>query len=180
MERQFIETKRYVDFSPENDKAYSIEYLKLYQAICSEIDVVGKEIATDVEPDINFYKANIKRWGYSLQRAFGAIKDTEIEFYDLYSIKPFENWEYEEYTDSKGARRYRVANGNKPIQWWKNYNAVKHQRIGLIKGEKNFLLANQRNVVLSLSALFLLESTYMNYINSDGDEITPSQLFRVI
>ncbi len=48
LERQFIETRRYVEFSAENNKAYSVEYLKLYQAICSEIDAVGKEIAADV------------------------------------------------------------------------------------------------------------------------------------
>ena len=40
LERQFLETKRYVEFSENNSKAYSVEYLKLYQAICSEIDTV--------------------------------------------------------------------------------------------------------------------------------------------
>ena len=98
LERQFLETKRYVEFSENNSKAYSVEYLKLYQAICSEIDTVGKEIAADVVSgfvvDTN---TNIKRWGYNLQKVFGNIKDDAVIFYDTYTVKPFENWVYEEY-----------------------------------------------------------------------------------
>ena len=81
LERQFIETKRYVEFSSDNDKAYSVEYLKLYQAICSEIDVVGKEIASDVVPGFKAdSNTNIKKWGFNFQKVFGAIKDSEFEF----------------------------------------------------------------------------------------------------
>ncbi len=60
------------------------------------------------------------------------------------------------------------------IVWWRNYNDVKHQRIGLISGKKNFLLANQRNLVLPLAALFLLEWTYMNHINVRDKNIESS------
>lgn len=37
----------------------------------------------------------------------------------------------------------------------------------------------QKNVVLSLAALFLLEWTYMNHINTSGEDIESSQLFAV-
>ncbi len=180
LEQQFIETKRYVEFSSCNNKTYSIEYLKLYQAICSEIDVVGKEIASDVVPGFKVDKnTNIKKWGYNFQKVFGSIKDSEVCFYELYDVKPFSNWEYEEETSKKGNKYLRIVGKKNPIVWWHNYNTVKHQRIGLVSGEKNFYLANQENVVLSLAALFLLEWTYMNYININDEDTAPSQLFSV-
>ena len=45
LEDQLIQTKRFVDFDISNYKTFSIEYLKLLQATCSEIDVVAKIIA---------------------------------------------------------------------------------------------------------------------------------------
>ena len=184
LERQFIETKRYVEFSSDNDKAYSVEYLKLYQAICSEIDVVGKEIASDVVPGFKAdSNTNIKKWGFNFQKVFGAIKDSEVEFDELYVVKPFENCEYDEYDkrlpNGKMGKDLRIVGQKTTIVWWRNYNDVKHQRIGLVSGKKNFQLANQKNVVLSLAAVFLLEWTYMNHINTSGDDIESSQLFSV-
>lgn len=185
LERQFLETKRYVEFSENNSKAYSVEYLKLYQAICSEIDTVGKEIAADVVSDfVVDTNTNIKRWGYNLQKVFGNIKDDAVIFYDTYTVKPFENWVYEEYDkklpNGKMGKDLRIVGQKKTIIWWRNYNDIKHQRIGLVSGKKNFQLANQKNVVLSLAALFLLEWRYLNYINTGGDSIEPSQLFSVV
>ena len=48
LEEQFISTKRYVAFDAANYKSYSLEYLKLLEAVCSEIDIVGKEIAHQI------------------------------------------------------------------------------------------------------------------------------------
>lgn len=48
LEDQFLATKRYVAFDTANFKAYSLEYLKLLEAVCSEIDIVGKEIAHQI------------------------------------------------------------------------------------------------------------------------------------
>lgn len=184
LERQFLETKRYVEFSANNNKAYSVEYLKLYQAICSEIDTVGKEIAADVVSGFVADKnTNIKKWGYNLQKVFGNIKDDAVIFYDIYTVKPFENWVYEEYDkklpNGKMGKDLRIVDQKQTIIWWRNYNDIKHQRIGLVSGKKNFQLANQKNVVLSLAALFLLEWKYLNHINTGGDSIEPSQIFSV-
>ena len=49
LEEQFISTKRYVAFDAANYKSYSLEYLKLLEAVCSEIDIVGKEIAHQID-----------------------------------------------------------------------------------------------------------------------------------
>ena len=46
LENQFLETGRYVELDyVNNGKTYSMEYLKLFQAVCSEIDVMGKTLA---------------------------------------------------------------------------------------------------------------------------------------
>ena len=49
LEEQFLDTKKYVAFDAVNYKTYSLEYLKLLEAVCSEIDVVGKEIAHQID-----------------------------------------------------------------------------------------------------------------------------------
>lgn len=161
LEQQFLKTKQYVEFAAENDKTYSMEYLKLYQAICSEVDTVGKEIASDLVDDfVVDSNTNIKQWGYNLQKVFGDIKDNEVVFYDIYVVKPFENWQYEEYDkllpNGKPGKGLRIVKERKTIIWWRNYNNIKHQRVGLVSGKKNFQLANQKNVVLALAALFCL------------------------
>ena len=165
LEAQFIETKRYVEFGINNNHTYSVEYLKLYQAVCSEIDVVGKEIAQVVNPNFKVDEhTNISKWGFQVQQQFSFIKDTTVLFNDEIILKPFENWEYEQYFDSSNRKRLRIVGGIKNvIKWWRNYNEVKHRRIGLVTGTKNYILANQENLVLAFAALFLLEKLFIEW-----------------
>ena len=166
LEEQLIETKRFVEFDSENDKAYSLEYLKLYQAVCSEIDVVGKEIAVALNPSFEINNnTNIQKWGYEIQQAFPKIKNILVLFNDEISIQPFENWEYEKHTkpDKNGIVRttFAIKDGKDSIKWWSSYNKIKHRRIGLVEGTKNFQLANQKNLINAFAALFVLESLYI-------------------
>ena len=182
LEEQFLETKRFVEFDKANAKAYSIEYLKLYQATCSEIDVVGKEIAVAVNPQFKIDNStNIKKWGYEVQRKFPMLKDAVVIFNDEDTLHPFQDWEYEQHTtiDKNGKSRtgLRIKNEKKPISWWHNYNEIKHRRIGLVEGTKNFQLANQSNLIQALSALFILESSYIASFTSHSIEIRSSKLF---
>ncbi|WP_147271344.1 hypothetical protein [Eggerthella lenta] len=45
LEDDFLATRKYVSFHEANASTFSLEYLKLFQAVCSEIDVVGKAMA---------------------------------------------------------------------------------------------------------------------------------------
>lgn len=54
LEKQLLSTRRYVAFDVANYKTYSMEYLKLIEAVCSEIDVVGKGIAHQIDPVLMF------------------------------------------------------------------------------------------------------------------------------
>ena len=181
LESQLIETRRFLAFDDTNAKAFSIEYLKLYQAVCSEIDVVGKEIACISNPDFKVdNRTNIQKWGFEIQKNFPNLKDSFVTFNDETKVQPFKNWEYEKYTDKKGNIRLRIVGGKKAISWWSDYNKVKHQRIGLVTGTQNFNLANQKNLILAYSALYLLEMTYLKSIeNFENLKITNSKLFKI-
>lgn len=89
MEHEFAETSRYVSFEKSNTTTFSREFLKLLQAICSEIDVVGKEIAVAEAPLFSL-KGNItiKHWGYALQKHF-QLKNYSACFLDDFSIEPW-------------------------------------------------------------------------------------------
>lgn len=185
LEEQFIETRRFVAFDSNNYDAYSIEYLKLYQAVCSEIDVVGKEIAVAVNPTFKIdNKTNIQKWGYEVQQKFPQLKELTVIFNEMDCCHPFKNWEYEQYvtTDKNGIPRInlRIKGGKKTIEWWSNYNKIKHRRIGLVEGTKNFQLANQGNLVQAFAALFLLERLYIeSFHHYTCEKITDSNLFNV-
>lgn len=183
LEEQFIETKRFVEFDKANAKSYSIEYLKLYQAVCSEIDVVGKEIAAAINPHFKIdNNTNIKKWGYEIQIKFPNIKNIVILFNDEDNLQPYKDWEYEKCTtvDKNGKKRnvLKIKDDKKTIRWWQNYNAIKHRRIGLVEGTKNFQLANQSNLILALSALFVLEMLYItSFSEYENAQINKSKLF---
>ena len=156
----------------------------MYQAVCSEIDVVGKEIAQRVNPNFTVdTRTNIQKWGYELQQQFGNIKDLRVSFIGEQTLQPFLNWEYETYTDRGGSHKIRLANGvTNVIPWWRNYNKVKHQRIGLVTGTQNFPLANQFNLILSLSALFLMETLFISFLETEEHQTAErdrSKLFSI-
>lgn len=73
IESQVLETRRYIEFDANNRKAFSNEYLMLYQAIGSEIDVIGKEIAYYDNALFDSYNNNHKgiyNWFYEVQNLF--------------------------------------------------------------------------------------------------------------
>lgn len=185
LEEQLIETKRFVAFDKANAKAFSIEYLKLYQAVCSEIDVVGKEIASAVNPSFKIdNNTNIKKWGYEVQQHFPLLKDRKVLFVDGTCFQPFKDWEYEYHTTStaKGDRtELRIKDAKQTIVWWRNYNKIKHRRIGLVEGTQNFQLANQQNLIQAFAALYTLETQYIEEAEGkEKDNRQESRLFKAV
>lgn len=185
LEQQFIETKRFVAFDKANAKSYSIEYLKLYQAVCSEIDVVGKEIANIINPNFKIDShTNIKKWGFEVQQHFKDIQNVTVTFDDEYDVQPYKNWEYEYHTtidkNGKSKTGLRIKDGKKPLKWWQNYNSIKHRRIGLVEETKNFQLANQSNLIQAFSALFVLETLFItDFHKAEQESVEKSILFKM-
>lgn len=169
LEEQFIATKKFVEFDVANFATYSVEYLKLFQAVCSEIDVVAKMLAE--EYDVSFKKIeikNIQKWGYYLQAAYPNIEDISVLFNRDYTVIPWNNWKYERYSDKNNALRYRLIKGKETPFWWTAYNNVKHERTSLFKnGKMNYTRANQKNLVYAFAALFVLERLYLDSTTED-------------
>ena len=60
LEKDFMKVSQFVTLSPKNNKTFSIEFIKQYQAICSEIDTFFKFILNNKNAKVNNYKEFIK------------------------------------------------------------------------------------------------------------------------
>lgn len=181
LEEQLISTKRFVTFDKNNFKSFSIEYLKLFQAVCSEIDVVGKTIAQEFDSGHSKKDLNIKKWGYILQKAFPSIESEVVFFENDIPFQPWRNWKYEEYKNKKGYRSLRLSDGKSTPLWWNSYNKVKHERTTYNEnGKTNYSLANLGNLINAMAALFIVETYFISYLNKDKSiDFKPSELFKI-
>lgn len=160
-----LSTKRYVTFDQANFKTFSFEFLKLPEAICSEIDVVGKEIAHQIDSDFKITDGNvdIQKWWYKIQDWYREDTLEPIKLMDEIEFSPWAEYQIEEFVDKRGATRHRLVSNSKTPYWWTSYNKVKHSRTldDPETQEKYFHRANLGNVCEAFSALYLLEKRYM-------------------
>ena len=183
LENEFLNTQKYVAFEEHNKNAYSLEFLKLMQAVCSEIDVVSKEIAVAMDSDFKVNSStNIQKWGYVLQNKLPQILTAEVVFNHSIRVAPWKNWLYERYRDSNHALRYRLKGNAKTPTWWIAYNSVKHQRTQILEnGYTNYTKANLMNLIHCFAALYILESEYLATLNGEQepvDGVSQSRLFQ--
>ena len=190
LEQQFSDIRRYVDFSSKNNNTFSMEFLKLLQAVCSEIDVVAKVIDTYV--DENFKGTRINEWGYSLQQTFPEIQAKKVVFNDDYIVEPWKLWKYikeeQEIKTGKNKGKKRVVikldDKCKNPYWWSAYNKSKHERTSPYNNSSiNYHRANLKNVVLAFSALYTLEKMFIDYIAKEEKcniNINDSKLFSIV
>ena len=171
IEEEFYNTRNFVEFSEDNFGTYSIEYLKLYLSVCSEIDVVGKYIAKSFN---NSSKPNniMEWWKEIIEKLKFENKylyDVEISFIDIKTIIPWENFNYPN-----------NPNANSPA-WWRTYNDVKHNRTEIDKDthKEFFTQANLQNVISAFAGLYVLEKSYIKSIATEEELklIQKSKLF---
>lgn len=179
LEEQFVDTRRFVEFDYiNNGKTYSMEYLKLFQAVCSEIDVVGKVLASTVDPSfIPTKKTGINEWWFHIMAVDSAIESKTRSLFGENDIQPWKNFRVIINSNPK-AKRYildetRAPKAKTPF-WWTDYNSVKHNRTGQFhKNSTNYAKANLRNLFYAFAALFILEEKLMEMnINSKEDRIS--------
>ena len=170
LEKDFLETERYISFdlgdnylyddrettNIGNSMTFSNEYIKQYQTICSEIDVVMKSICNELG---NSSADNIKGYTPVILSKWSNITQQKVKIRDI-ELQPFMNWKDE-------------PNYKSP-DWWKPYNKVKHY----------YKMANLKNVLNSLAGLFILENYFIKYIGDrDNDMDVPndiSKMFKMI
>lgn len=110
LEKEIISLRKYVEFNEDNNKTYSLEFLLLCQAICGELDAVGKCIAHEIDNqfDINSNNNNILKWWYVIQEWYLSRTNKTAKFNRSISLEPWENFEVEEYGDRNNHRRIRL------------------------------------------------------------------------
>lgn len=189
LEDEFLMTRRYVDFEEKNFTTYSVEYLKLYQAVCSEIDVVGKAMAQIA--DSNFKaedkQNNIYKWWFVVQDKYLVtdgpftpmnstsnvvrigLREYKCTLLGSYEFKPWAGFVIEKRRNTKNAEYFTNAQGSNTPKWWKEYNEVKHHRISINNSMANYAKANLGNVSCSLAALYILERAFMDTIGNEED-----------
>ena len=196
LEDDFLSVKRYVDFSFGNFGTYSIEILKLYQAVCSEIDVIGKAMASTAnaafKPEDK--KNSIYKWWYEIQNNY-TVKELDsiiplskyrCTFMDDDSITPWENFSICQKLKTNKQLYYAPDDGKHVPSWWVDYNTVKHNRTSLNSdnpNETNYKKANLKNLIYAFAALYTLEKAYMQSIGTVSDleaYANHSQLFECV
>ena len=173
LEEEFYNTRNFVEFSEDNFGTYSIEYLKLYLSVCSEIDVVGKFIAKSINSRFDLENANIKKWWAEiiekLKYKNQYLYEFEVNFVDIKTIIPWSNFNYPSNPDA-----------NSPA-WWGTYNDVKHNRTETDKNthKEFFTQANLNNVIDAFAGLYVLEKAYIKSIANEEEIklIRKSKLF---
>ena len=175
LEDRVQETRRFVEFDEFNHKTYSSNYLMLFQNICSEIDVVGKEIAVHFNPDFESENGTkpINRWWYEIQDNLPEVI-REISFASAYSVHPWKDYRVIRVTSqqNRNGRLVDVTNYNlqdntfATPKWWTAYNKVKHKRLMSDDEGVNYKKANLLNLSNAIAALYLLEFEYMKKIGT--------------
>jgi len=192
LEKEFLETQKYVEFCIDNNASFSVEYLKLFQAVCSEIDVVGKVFAKAVnaafKPEDR--KNNIYKWWYEIQDELLVtdgpftymnsssqpmrfpLQDYKCLLIEKIELQPWKNFRIEKIHDNAGRVNYRVVKGCEVPKWWSEYNKVKHNRIvttGDVISSINYPKANFGNVSNAFAALYILEKSFMDMVGTYDD-----------
>ena len=170
LEKDFLETERYLAIDELNYSAFSNEYIKQYQAICSEIDVIAKSFCKKIDghfssDSINGYCKTILDSYSDFAARVIKLKDRDIK------VMPWHGWSYTIGTTSNGETR---IDANNP-DWWQKYNKIKHKRT-TTNNETHlpyYKLANQKNVMNALAALFQLELYYYRKLQQDHFNTEP-------
>lgn len=146
--------------NPENSLTFSNEYIKQYQAICSEVDVILKSICKELG---DASSRDMPGYTNTILTNWNSIKTQKVKMKTI-ELQPFLNWEKEP--------------SYKAPDWWQPYNRVKHERL------LNYREANLKNVVNALAGLYVLENYFVKFIGDRDHEIDVpndvSKLFEMI
>lgn len=161
-------TERYVEFDYDNNgTVYSMEYMMLLQAVCSEIDVVAKTYAAMCEPSFKPDKHTglNKSWYYITLRHNEIVKESCT--FRTVELSPWKDYYVVQNVQEKRnvLSLDKSRNASTP-SWWNSYNKAKHDRAE--DNGFNYRQANLQNVMNAFAALYILET---NMLTDEFDEI---------
>jgi len=136
MEHDLEIVSRYIEFSDQNLRTFSIELAHLLLATASEVDVVAKLVCAQIAP--HEPNRNIDNYRTIIMNDFPDIARLHVHVprYGL-SFSPWENW----------------SDGSNP-NWWRSYNNVKHER------NAHFDEATLQNTLNAMGGLLILVHRY--------------------
>jgi hypothetical protein len=171
LEKEVLATFEYSTLDKLNASNFSIEYAKLLQTICSEIDVVSKAYC-DYPGTSNMDK--MPKYASVITVHRPNIKTIEVDCLENRNCKykPFIVWEFNANTSVNGITRITGT----PPSWWTIYNKVKHERRSMnsTHRKENYKLANQDNVMNAIAGLFLIEMHFYKDIAISVSPTTPN------
>ncbi len=135
IESDLNNTLRYVELDESNYNTYSIEYVKCLLTICSEVDVLCKELCKVATP--NAKAENIKDYIDNLKEVYPKLCEYSVIVTPKINLTPW----------------YRISEQYAP-EWWIMHNKVKHER------SENFTNANLKNCINALAGLYILNIYY--------------------
>ena len=175
LEKDFLDTERYISFEfgdnylydsqnavidYANSTTFSNEFIKQYQAICSEVDVILKSICNELG---NSSASRMPEYSDLILNSWSTLPNQKVRMKAI-ELQPFKNWQ-------------KNPSYNAP-DWWSPYNEVKHNRLG------NFRNANLKNVANALAGLYILESYFVKFIGQRDNVLDVpnniSKLFELI
>lgn len=168
IEKNFLDTEEYVAINKKNYATFSLAYSKLFLTICSEIDSLSVEFSQMIKEDYQ-EESDIK--ANNILKRFDTIA---IAYEDInsYTIRTNDNFAEMYFVPFSKRDRENMAD------WWHDYNDYKHRRTGKTDaGRYNFEKANLKNVLYSLSALYLLCCLVNGYFEDDNAFECKSDLF---
>lgn len=142
IEEDLENVTRYIEFTEDNMKTYSIELSHILLSTCSEIDVLLKSICDLLESPRKTEK--IDNYRPIIQEKLPSLIDEEVCIgrYRLF-FKPLIAWKDNSQTNP---------------DWWKGYNNVKHHR------DIYFSQASLRNAIDAVGALSIIILYYYKLV----------------
>jgi len=148
IEEDFISIEKIIPIDTQNTNTFSIHYMKILFSICSEIDVLFKEfIEYNRWHRFSANDGNIGRYKDILNYNLHDFSNQVVIFSEKIELEPFFNWKQD-----------------KKLNWWKDYNDLKHKRTLSNSGIENYKKANQKNILDALGALYQIEMYFYKSI----------------
>jgi len=148
IESDLEKCSRYVEFCPDNDSTYSLEFARIIMASGSEIDTIANLLCKTIAPKKR--PNNILKYYSIVSSKYPKFTTFEISI-PRYKIRlhPWQDW----------------STTRSPDWWTKAYNKIKHER------DKFFKEANLINTLNAVSGLLCVILYYYKECFDGGSEI---------
>lgn len=165
IEKRMVELSDYVMINTQNNATFSNQFILMYLSICSEIDSLANEFCKEIT------SSEKERFGINNKMNLLIEKYPKLKNWKCKTKFPYEEQHFVPFAK---------FNESETADWWKAYNQVKHKRTEKDEsGLYNYQKANLKNIMYSLSALFIMLSKAKEGISNKPEINIESQIFEI-